>query len=116
MTVPADINVGQTTFPAAAFVEKATLERYCHQTGELITLPYNAAMPVSLKVLEHEIFTIAPIKNLAPGFSFAPLGLINMYNSGGAIVDLKYEVKDGAKLSELDIEYGGEGSGLREII
>ncbi|KAG8485802.1 hypothetical protein CXB51_019194 [Gossypium anomalum] len=85
---------------------------YCHQTGELITLPYNAAMPVSLKVLEHEIFTIAPIKNLAPGFSFAPLGLINMYNSGGAIVDLKYEVKDGAKLSELDIEYGGESSGL----
>ncbi|MBA0610656.1 hypothetical protein Godav_011472, partial [Gossypium davidsonii] len=86
---------------------------YCHQTGELITLPYNAAMPVSLKVLEHEIFTITPIKHLAPGFSFAPLGLINMYNSGGAIVDLKYEVKDGAKLSELDIEYGGESSGLR---
>ncbi|MBA0709039.1 hypothetical protein Golax_024111 [Gossypium laxum] len=86
---------------------------YCHQTGELITLPYNAAMPVSLKVLEHEIFTITPIKHLAPGFSFAPLGLINMYNSGGAIVDLKYEVKDGAKLSELDIDYGGESSGLR---
>ncbi|KAL4318042.1 hypothetical protein GQ457_18G003670 [Hibiscus cannabinus] len=85
---------------------------YCHRTGELITLPYNASMPVSLKVLEHEIFTLTPIKHLAPGFSFAPLGLINMYNAGGAIEDLKYEVKDGAKLSELDIGYEGESSGL----
>ncbi|KAE8669047.1 putative galactinol--sucrose galactosyltransferase 6 [Hibiscus syriacus] len=85
---------------------------YSHQTGELITLPYNASMPVSLKVLEHEIFTLTPIKHLAPGFSFAPLGLIGMYNSGGAIEDLKYEVKDGAKLSELDTRYEGESSGL----
>ncbi|XWS72967.1 hypothetical protein CRYUN_Cryun02cG0085300 [Craigia yunnanensis] len=85
---------------------------YCHQTGELIILPYNAAMPVSLKVLEHEIFTLTPIKLLAPGFSFAPLGLINMYNSGGAIEGLKYEVNDGANLSELDVGYGGDSSGL----
>lgn len=85
---------------------------YSHRTGELITLPYNAAMPVSLKVLEHEIFTVTPIKVLAPGFSFAPLGLINMYNSGGAVEGLKYEVKDGAKFSELDDGYEGESSGL----
>ncbi|XP_022731627.1 LOW QUALITY PROTEIN: probable galactinol--sucrose galactosyltransferase 6 [Durio zibethinus] len=85
---------------------------YCHRTSELITLPYNAAMPVSLKVLEHEIFTLTPIKVLAPGFSFAPLGLINMYNSGGAIEGLKYETKAGGKLSELDVGYGGESSSL----
>ncbi|XP_017983531.1 PREDICTED: probable galactinol--sucrose galactosyltransferase 6 [Theobroma cacao] len=85
---------------------------YSHRTGELITLPYNAAMPVSLKVLEHEIFTVTPIKVLAPGFSFAPLGLISMYNSGGAVEGLKYEVKDGAKFSELDDGYEGESSGL----
>ncbi|KAK8523560.1 hypothetical protein V6N12_048077 [Hibiscus sabdariffa] len=85
---------------------------YCHWTGELITLPYNVSMPVSLKVLEHEIFTLTPIKHLAPGFSFAPLGLIGMYNSGGAIEDLKYEVKDGARLSELDTGNEGESSGI----
>jgi raffinose synthase len=33
---------------------------YYHQTGELITLPYNAALSVSLKVLEHDIFTVTP--------------------------------------------------------
>ncbi|KAM5547983.1 putative galactinol--sucrose galactosyltransferase 6 [Rosa sericea] len=64
---------------------------YCNRTGELVTLPHNAAMPLSLKVLEHEIFTVSPIRILAPGVSFAPLGLVDMYNAGGAIEDLRYE-------------------------
>ncbi|KAJ0031112.1 hypothetical protein Pint_13781 [Pistacia integerrima] len=84
---------------------------YSHRTGELVTLPYNAALPVSLKVLEHDIFIVTPIKVLAPGFSFAPLGLINMYNSGGAIEGLSYELKGGVKL--LEVEDGGEGDGVR---
>ncbi|GAB4832824.1 Probable galactinol--sucrose galactosyltransferase 6 [Ancistrocladus abbreviatus] len=65
---------------------------YCHKSGELVTLPYNAAMPVSLKVLEYDIFTITPIKVVAPAFCFAPLGLINMFNAGGAIEGLRYDV------------------------
>ena len=87
---------------------------YCHRTGELITLPYNAALPMSLKVLEHDIFTVTPIKDLAPGFSFAPLGLINMFNAGGAIEGLKYEVKGGAELLNLDDGYKGESSCVSE--
>ncbi|PON77066.1 Glycosyl hydrolase [Parasponia andersonii] len=75
---------------------------YCFRSGELITLPYNAAMPVSLKVLEHDIFTVTPIKVLAPRFSFAPLGLINMYNAGGAIEGLRYEAKSGIQSSEAE--------------
>ncbi|KAA8535152.1 hypothetical protein F0562_030155 [Nyssa sinensis] len=85
---------------------------YCHRNGELVTLPYNAAMPVSLKVLEHSIYTVTPIKVLAPGFSFAPLGLIDMFNAGGAIEVLRYEVKSGAKLVELENGYKGEGNGV----
>ncbi|KAI4373835.1 hypothetical protein MLD38_011907 [Melastoma candidum] len=63
---------------------------YCHRSGDLIVLPHDASMPISLKVLEHEIFTVTPIKMLAPGCSFAPFGLIDMYNSGGAIMELDY--------------------------
>ncbi|KAK6135489.1 hypothetical protein DH2020_030775 [Rehmannia glutinosa] len=66
---------------------------YSYTSGVLKTLPYKVAIPVSLKVLEHEIFTITPVKILAPGFSFAPLGLIDMFNSGGAIEGLKYDLK-----------------------
>ncbi|KAG6662520.1 hypothetical protein I3843_03G230900 [Carya illinoinensis] len=85
---------------------------YCHNTGELITLPYNAAMPVSLKVLEQNIFTVTPIKVLLPGFNFAPVGLVDMFNAGGAIERLRYEVKGGVKLLELDSGYEREGNGV----
>lgn len=87
---------------------------YSHKSGEVVILPYNVSMPVSLKVLEHDIFTVTPIKALAPGFSFAPVGLINMFNSGGAVERLEYEVKGGAKLS--DLADGNEGTGVGEEI
>lgn len=85
-----------------------TCALYCHGSSDIFTLPYNVAMPVSLKVLEHEIFTVTPVKMLAPGFQFAPFGLIDMYNAGGAIEGLKYELKSGAQLSELEHGYEGE--------
>ncbi|XP_039003500.1 probable galactinol--sucrose galactosyltransferase 6 [Hibiscus syriacus] len=73
---------------------------YSHRTGELITLPYDASMPVSLKVLENEIFTLTPIKHLAPGFSFAPSacessGLVHarMENSSNELVGICMEIK-----------------------
>ncbi|XP_055960078.1 probable galactinol--sucrose galactosyltransferase 6 [Mercurialis annua] len=53
---------------------------------------------------------LTPIKVLALGFSFAPLGLIAMYNADGAIDGLMYEVKGGAKLSKLDEGYKDETS------
>lgn len=88
---------------------------YCFHSGEVVTLPYNAMMPVSLKVLEHDIYTVTPVKVLTPGFSFAPLGLINMYNPGGAIERLSYEAKSGFQLSELEIGFEENGNVEREI-
>ncbi|KAF3794345.1 putative galactinol--sucrose galactosyltransferase 6 [Nymphaea thermarum] len=63
---------------------------YSHK-GELVRLPNNASLPLTLGVLEHEVFTITPVKFLGPGFGFAPLGLIDMINAGGAIES--YEVQ-----------------------
>ncbi|CAM6118551.1 unnamed protein product [Calypogeia fissa] len=67
---------------------------YTHRAGELIRVPKSALLPVTLKVLEYEIFTVFPIKNLGTGLSFAPIGLTKMFNSGGAIQSLSYEVFD----------------------
>jgi raffinose synthase len=58
--------------------------------------------------------TYSLVKVLAIGFSFAPLGLTNMFNAGGAIKGLKFEVKGGVELSELDDGYRGESSGVTE--
>lgn len=86
---------------------------YAHTTGSLTILPYNVAMPVSLKVLEHEIFTITPVKKVGPGFCFAPLGLIDMFNSGGAIQGLDYDLKaengSGEAVALVSVEVKGCG-------
>ncbi|KAK7330066.1 hypothetical protein VNO77_24251 [Canavalia gladiata] len=65
---------------------------YAHHSGQVVVLAHNVALPVSLKVLEHEVFAVAPVKVLSPGYSFAPFGLLNMFNAGGAIEGLVYTV------------------------
>ncbi|ERN17987.1 hypothetical protein AMTR_s00046p00128780, partial [Amborella trichopoda] len=84
---------------------------YSHK-GELIRLPKSASLPVSLQVLEHETYTVTPIKALGGGFAFAPLGLIDMINAGGAIESLTYEINSRV---ELEADFGaveGEMRGL----
>lgn len=68
---------------------------YCHRRGEVVVLSRDAMLPVSLKVLEHDIYTMTPVRVLAPGLSFAPLGLMDMFNSGGAIDGLDYNAAMG---------------------
>lgn len=80
-----------------------TCALFCHQSNNIYILPYDTATPVSLKILEHDIITVTPVKMLAPGSQFAPFGLIDMYNAGGAIEGLRYELKNGAQLSEVSI-------------
>ncbi|KAL0403797.1 UNVERIFIED_CONTAM: putative galactinol--sucrose galactosyltransferase 6 [Sesamum radiatum] len=77
---------------------------YSCMTGELNILHYNDPLPVSLKILEHEIFTITPIKTLASGFSFAPFGLIDMFNAGGAIENLKYDITGLKALVSMEVK------------
>ncbi|KAL1335081.1 probable galactinol--sucrose galactosyltransferase 6 [Arachis ipaensis] len=84
---------------------------YRHRSKQLVVLPYNVALPVSLKVLEHDVFVVMPVKVLASGYSFAPLGLIEMFNAGGAIEELAYEVKggDGGLVGVVRMEVKGCG-------
>ncbi|XP_068636675.1 probable galactinol--sucrose galactosyltransferase 1 [Aristolochia californica] len=79
---------------------------YSHLGGELIYLARNASLPVTLKSREFEVFTVAPVKELADGVSFAAIGLVKMFNSGGAIKELRYEPSSRA------VEIKVRGSGL----
>ncbi|CAN1178320.1 Probable galactinol--sucrose galactosyltransferase 6 [Linum perenne] len=83
---------------------------YCYNSARLTTLPYNGSLSVSLKVLEFNVYTVVPIKVLGQGVSFAPLGLIDMFNGGGAIQGLKYEVGgDGEWVGKVWMEVKGCG-------
>ncbi|CAN6696467.1 unnamed protein product [Malus baccata var. baccata] len=58
---------------------------FSHLGGEVSYLPKDASMPITLKSREYEVFTVVPVKELSNGVKFAPIGLIKMFNSGGAI-------------------------------
>ncbi|GAA0172904.1 hypothetical protein LIER_26634 [Lithospermum erythrorhizon] len=64
---------------------------YSHYRGDLIYLPTDASLPITLMAREYEVFTVVPVKQMSNGSAFAPIGLIKMFNSGGAITNLKYE-------------------------
>ncbi|KAL0356338.1 UNVERIFIED_CONTAM: putative galactinol--sucrose galactosyltransferase 2 [Sesamum radiatum] len=64
---------------------------YAFNTGSLSRVPKNKTIQVSLDVLQCEIYTVSPIKVFKENVDFAPLGLIKMYNSGGAIEDCTFE-------------------------
>lgn len=82
---------------------------YAYRSGEAIRLPKGASIPVTLKVLEFELFHFCPIQEIAPGISFAAIGLMDMFNTGGAVEEVeihrasdnKQELFDGEVVSEL---------------
>lgn len=64
---------------------------YAHRAGELVRLPRGATLPVTLKRLEYELFHVCPVRAVAPGVSFAPIGLLHMFNAGGAVEECTVE-------------------------
>nr|BAG74565.1 alkaline alpha galactosidase [Tetragonia tetragonoides] len=80
---------------------------YLYRAGELVCLPKGASLPVTLKVREYELFHFCPIKEITSNISFAPIGLLDMFNGSGAVdqfdVQLtsenRTELSDGEKRS-----------------
>ncbi|KAK9671035.1 hypothetical protein RND81_12G002400 [Saponaria officinalis] len=58
---------------------------YMYRSGEVVRLPKGASLPVTLKVLEYELFHFCPLKEITSSISFAPIGLLDMFNCGGAV-------------------------------
>lgn len=81
---------------------------FAYRSGEVIRLPKGVSIPVTLKVLEFELFHFCPIQEIAPSISFAAIGLMDMFNTGGAVEEVeihtasdnKQELFDGEVVSE----------------
>ncbi|KAL9228391.1 hypothetical protein vseg_003979 [Gypsophila vaccaria] len=58
---------------------------YAFNSGSLIKVPRTGNVEVSLEKLTCELFTICPVKVFDDGIQYAPIGLLDMYNSGGAV-------------------------------
>lgn len=79
-----------------------------------LTKATSDTIPMSLEPSTFEIFSFVPIKQLSPIAKFAPIGLTNMFNSGGAIQGLQYEETngDGANYASAKVEVKGGGNFL----
>ncbi|KAK1310799.1 putative galactinol--sucrose galactosyltransferase 2 [Acorus calamus] len=80
---------------------------FSFNSGSLSRLPNKGSLNVSLKVLQCDVFTISPIKRYGEKIQFAPIGLINMYNSGGAVEAIEFVIND----SNCQVKIKGRGSG-----
>ncbi|WVZ92370.1 hypothetical protein U9M48_038441 [Paspalum notatum var. saurae] len=79
---------------------------YSHIGAEVVYLPKDAALPVTLRSREYEVFTVVPLKHLPNGASFAPIGLIGMFNSGGAVREVRFSEDDG----HVELKMRGSGT------
>ncbi|KAH0448066.1 hypothetical protein IEQ34_021866 [Dendrobium chrysotoxum] len=81
---------------------------YSFDSGSLSRLPKNESFGVTLKVLQCELFTISPVQVYDKNVEFSPIGLIQMYNSGGAVENIDFSNKN----SDLVLHIEGRGSGI----
>lgn len=85
---------------------------YLNQAEKLfLTKATSDTIPMSLEPSMFEIFSFVPIKQLSPIAKFAPIGLTNMFNSGGAIQGLQHEGDD-ANCASAKVEVKGGGNFL----
>ncbi|XP_059438212.1 probable galactinol--sucrose galactosyltransferase 2 [Corylus avellana] len=80
---------------------------FAFSTGSLLRLPKGEKFDVTLKVLQCDVFTVSPIKVYNQKIQFAAIGLINMYNSGGAIDAIDFF----SDSSNCEIHVKGRGAG-----
>lgn len=81
---------------------------YLSEGGQLfLTTPNSDPIQITIQPSSFEIYSFMPIKKLASGTKFAPIGLTNMFNSGGTVRGLQYYSGGNVK-----VEVKGEGSFL----
>ncbi|XP_057717722.1 probable galactinol--sucrose galactosyltransferase 2 [Arachis stenosperma] len=79
---------------------------YAYRSGDIIRLSNGASVPVILNVLEYELFHFCPVEEITSSISFAAIGLLDMFNTGGAVEQVEIH-----KVSENNMElYDDEAS------
>ncbi|XP_004298977.1 PREDICTED: galactinol--sucrose galactosyltransferase-like [Fragaria vesca subsp. vesca] len=80
---------------------------YMFQEKKLKFLKPDETVEISLQPFSYELLTIAPVRVLPKKLiQFAPIGLVNMLNTGGAIQSLEFE--DSGTLVKIGVRGSGE--------
>ncbi|KAM6585512.1 hypothetical protein CsatB_012514 [Cannabis sativa] len=81
---------------------------FSFNSGSLSRVPKDESLSITLKVLKCEVLTVSPIKVYNKNIEFAAIGLLNMYNSGGAVEKVDLLLSDS---SNCGIRIKGRGPG-----
>ncbi|OMO67486.1 Raffinose synthase [Corchorus olitorius] len=83
---------------------------FMFQKKKLMLMKPSDKVEVSLEPFNYELLTVSPVTVLPrKGIQFAPIGLVNMLNSGGAIQSLEFD--EGEDL----VRIGAKGSGEMRV-
>lgn len=105
-TGPVDIEWKQGRNPIS-IEDDQTFAMYLFHQKKLILSERSSTINICLEPFEFELVTVSPIMTLAKkSVQFAPIGLINMLNSGGALQSLDFD--DGANSVQVGVKGTGE--------
>ncbi|KAJ9171705.1 hypothetical protein P3X46_015029 [Hevea brasiliensis] len=81
---------------------------YLNQAEDLILkTPKSDAIEVTIQPSSFELFSFVPIRKLGADTKFAPIGLTNMFNSGGTIQEFGYFVSAAEISVKVKVKGGG---------
>ncbi|KAJ6334369.1 hypothetical protein OIU78_011292 [Salix suchowensis] len=69
--------------------------------------PQSEAIQITIQPSSFEIFSFVPIKKLGTSIDFAPVGLTDMFNSGGTIQELEYFDSEAETRVKIEVKGGG---------
>ncbi|KAL5791968.1 hypothetical protein ACOSP7_000562 [Xanthoceras sorbifolium] len=83
---------------------------YLNQAEELhLMTPKSDPIQITIQPSTFELFSFVPVNKLGPSsIKFAPVGLINMFNSGGTVEELKYLECGGEISAKIEVKGGGK--------
>ncbi|KAG0530889.1 hypothetical protein BDA96_05G226000 [Sorghum bicolor] len=95
---PADVEWSQRE-DTSAMAKAASYAVYRCQTEELLLMtPSSEPIQFTLQPSSFELFTFAPVTTIGAKARFAPIGLVDLLNCGGAIVDVEHGSGDEVRM------------------
>lgn len=73
----------------------------------LLVTPKSDPIEVTIQPSTFELFSFVPVKKFSSTIKFAPVGLTNMFNSGGTIQELKCVGSGSESCVEIQVKGGG---------
>lgn len=82
---------------------------YLSQEEKLLLMtPKSDPIDITIQPSTFEIFSFVPTTELVGGVKFAPIGLTNMFNSGGTILEVEHSGDGGEASVKVKVKGGGK--------